>query len=128
MSLEQAIITLASAAAVAFMVLIAWLLGFRQRLQLSEPEMRALIAASEPDAAIEDIAIDEKGRAGLARLADGRWAAIASMGDRFALRVFPRARLTTRGGVLKARFDDAGFPALDLKTNEETSARLAGRA
>lgn len=128
MSLEQAIITLASAAAVAFMVLIAWLLGFRQRLQLSEPEMRALIAASEPDAAIEDIAIDEKGRAGLARLADGRWAAIASMGDRFALRVFAHARLTARGGMLKARFDDAGFPALDLKTNEETSARLAGRA
>lgn len=128
MTAEEAIIALASAAAVAFMVLIAWLLGFRTRLVLDETKARALVAEAEPAAQIADIAIDAKGRSGLVKLADGRWAALASMGDRFTVRIFQNARLTARQGALKARFDDAGFPALDLKTDDATSARLAGRA
>ncbi len=128
MSAEEAIIALASAAAVAFMVLIAWLLGFRALLKLDEAQARALIADGEPGAQIADIAIDARGRNGLARLADGRWAAIASMGDRFALRVTPRLRLTQKRGALTARLDDPGFPALHLRTDSETGARLLKKA
>lgn len=127
MTAEEAVIALASAAAVGFMVLAAWLLGFRTSVVLDEALARTLIAEHEPAAEIVEIAIDARGRAGLARLANGSWAAIASMGDRFAVRIFARIRLTARAGLLKARFEDAGFPALDLAVDAQTGARLAGR-
>lgn len=128
MSAEEAIIALASAAAVAFMVFVAWLLGFRTELKLDEAQFRALLAESEPGAEIAELAIDAKGRNGIARLADGRWAAAVAMGDRFALRIAANMRLTLGRGALKARLDDPGFPAVDLKTDAQTSVRLIGRA
>jgi len=107
---------LASAAAVAFMALLAYALGFRTRARITdEAHLRALIADAEPGAEIASAVRDQDGRAGIARLTDGRWAAVASMGDRLAVRMFANARIARRGDVVKARFADAGFPGLTLR-------------
>jgi len=109
------IVPLASAAAVAFMAAVAWILGFRARARVTdEAHLRALIAEAEPGAEIAGAVRDQEGRGGLARFTDGRWAAVASMGDRLAVRTFAQAHITQKSGKVRARFADAGFPGLTL--------------
>ena len=125
--MNELIAPLASAAAVAFMVLIAFALGFRDRARLAdEAHLRALIAEAEPGANITDAVLDQDGRSGIARLADGRWAVVASMGDRLAVRTFANARIAQRGGVVRARFADAGFPGLTLRLEAPAPEWLIG--
>jgi hypothetical protein len=118
MNVEQIIIALASAAAVAALFAVAWGLGFRGGARLESVEAaRALIAENEPDVRASDILLDKAGKAALAQLADGRFIVIRAMGDRFAVRAFPEAALTLapEPGGLRIRFADLGFPALRLR-------------
>ena len=114
--MNELIAPLASAAAVAFMAGVAYLLGFRARARVAdEAHLRALIAEAEPGAEIAGAVRDQDGRGAIARLADGRWAVVASMGDRLAVRTFANARIMQKGGKVRARFADAGFPSLTLR-------------
>jgi len=109
-------VTLGSAAAVLIMAAIAYALGFRQPARIAdEAALRALIAEAEPNARIANAYVDQRGRAGLAELADSRWAAAVAIGDRIALRVFAHADIRRDGAKLRARFSDAGFPDLTLR-------------
>ncbi|MGE0828245.1 MAG: hypothetical protein AB7O04_02715 [Hyphomonadaceae bacterium] len=115
MSVEQLFIALASAGAVAALILIAWGLGFRTRAKLAdESALRTVVAEADPDAEILHALMSEE--AGLALLADGRAALVRAMGDRFAVR-FARAadlRWERAGEALIVRMDDMGFPPLNM--------------
>ena len=117
MSVEELIVALASAVAVAALILIARGLGFRSTPRIeSEEAARALIAEHEPDVRAADILLASDGAAALARLSDGRIAIVRRMGDRFAVRTLPPSALavTSKQGALTIRFADLGFPALKL--------------
>jgi hypothetical protein len=116
MSQGELLIALASAGAVALMSLLAYLLGFRARGRIAdEAALRALIAEAEPGVRISRALVDERGRAGLAELADGRWAAAASVADSVVVRIFAHARIGETGARVRARFGDAGFPDITLR-------------
>ncbi len=113
------IVTLASAAAVVFMVFVAWALGFRTRARLADDAaLRALVLEAEPHARLVDLARDRDGYGGVARLADGRWIAAAPLGDRFAVRTLAAPRILAAKGGVRLRFADVGFPALRLRFDE----------
>lgn len=114
----QLVVVLASAGAVLALIAIAWLIGFRQGVRIAdEAAVARAVEAYEPGAVVQHALIDRKARAALARLADGRFAIVKAMGDRFAVRLNPAQTLRikrTRAG-LRAQFADLGFPALDLR-------------
>lgn len=107
-----------SAAVVAFMVLAAYLLGFRAKTQIDH-EMLARFAALE-GAQVEAAAIAANGRAALARLADGRLLVARAMGADVSARVTPAASINVRlkGDRLRATFADLGFPPLRMKLQD----------
>lgn len=118
MSEGELLTMLGSAAAVAALVAIAWLLGFRTRARLaSEEDARAAIQSYERGAAVAGVVLDTKGLAALARLADGRLALARSMGDRIAVRTAPardvRVRMMKAG--LIATLPDIGYPPLRVR-------------
>jgi hypothetical protein len=120
MNIEQIIIALASAGAVAALFAVAWGLGFRTRVKIAdEAAARALIAEAEPDAQVLGFALDKQGAAALARLADGRILVIRGLGDRFAVRAFPAAAISVapEPGGMRVRFADLGFPALKFSAD-----------
>ncbi len=121
MSEGELLTMLGSAAAVAALVVIAWLLGFRVRARLaSEEDARAAIEACEPGAAVAGVVLDTKGLSALARLADGRLALARSMGDRIAVRTAPsrnvRVRMMKAG--LIATLPDIGYPPLRVRIDD----------
>ncbi|MBL8550156.1 MAG: hypothetical protein JNJ73_09220 [Hyphomonadaceae bacterium] len=124
MNIEQLIVALASAAAVAALILVAFGLGFRAKPTLeSEDAVRARLAEAEPDASPSDILIAKDGAAAIVRLADGRIAVLRAVGDRFAIRVFPRDALAVAAVAegLRITFADLGFPALKLRVEAAPS-------
>lgn len=121
MSEGELLTMLGSAAAVAALVVIAWLLGFRVRARLaSEEDARAAIEAYEPGAVVAGVVLDTKGLAALARLSDGRLALARSMGDRIAVRTAPsrnvRVRMMKAG--LIATLPDIGYPPLRVRIDD----------
>ncbi len=114
--MTQLIVLGASAAAVALLVLFAALMGFRGRARVADDAaLAAEIARAEPDARITASLIDARGRAGVARLGDGRFAIARALGDKIAVRVYPRLAARAGKGRVTLRFDDAGFPDLHLR-------------
>lgn len=114
--MSQLYIALGSAVAIAIMVAIAFALGFRARASITdEAHLRALILEAEPGASLAHMVRDRDGHGGLAKLADGRWAAVASLGDRLAVRIFSTAQIRRSDQRVRAQFGDAGFPGLDLR-------------
>ncbi|MBI1187995.1 MAG: hypothetical protein GC206_11815 [Alphaproteobacteria bacterium] len=119
MSQEQLLITLASGGAVLALILIAWALGFRDAARVAnDDDVRRAIAGHEPAATLGATLIDARGRAALAQLGDGRFAAVRALGDAFAVRVFKagaaRIRPTRRGVIVT--FADIGFPSLEIRS------------
>src|SRR5688572_10248385 len=114
MNLEQIFIALTPALAVAALVAVAWLSGFRSRATIeSEVAARALIAEVEPDAKPANFLFDRDGRAAVVRLADGRLIVLRVLGDRFAVRAYPESavRITPAADGVRLQFADLGFPA-----------------
>lgn len=128
MSQEQLLITLASAGAVLALIFIAWALGFRDAARLGgEDDVRRTLASYEPGATIEAVVIDAGGKTALARLSDGRLAAMRAMGDGVAVRSMPMgaARLRAGRGRIIATFADLGFPRIDIRVEGAPPGWLA---
>jgi hypothetical protein len=130
--MDKAIVLIGAAAAVAMLVGLCWLIGFRASVKIvDEAQARALIAGEAPGAAVSRLLIDAKGQAALAALGDGRFAAIRAMGDRFAVRVMPAGKMSVRlraGGAACITWADIGFPPLLLRLGAEGLPDwLAGR-
>jgi hypothetical protein len=122
MTLTDLYVLAGSAAVIAFMVGVAALLGFRRSVRLASMEDLARhLGEYEPDARLEAALLDSRGRAALARLADGRVLVARAMGDRVSLRAFAASamRLRLRAGRLTATFGDLGFPQLDMALKDE---------
>ena len=123
------LITLAgSAAVIAFMLIVGAALGFAKGVRIAdEAQLSTLLAAYEPGARIASSAIDEKGRAAMARLADGRLFIARVMGDEVSLRTqsADAVRLTYGKGKVSARFADLGFPSLNMELTEPPAWLLA---
>ncbi|MBI1251061.1 MAG: hypothetical protein GC189_06295 [Alphaproteobacteria bacterium] len=111
----------ASALIVAVLALIAAAMGFRARVQLvTREDVQRALDAAEPGALLREVAIDQKGRAAIALLSDGRVALIKAMADGAAVRALKtdqvRVRVTAaKAGVrVRASMPDFGFPSVVL--------------
>jgi len=121
--MNDAIVLLASAGAVAAMTGVAAALGFRVTGRFADADaVRAAVRAVDPDAVVTDVAVD-RGIAA-ARLADGRWAVARALGDSATARIVspaaarPRIR-SVKGGVLVLTPGlDLGFPAGALRLSQ----------
>lgn len=104
-----------SAAVVALMVFIAWMLGFRRAARLDEAEL-ARIAAAE-GASVEGAVIAPDGKSAFARLSGGKLMIVRVMGDDVSARIAPAsaARVSLAGGKLSAAFGDLGYPPLHMR-------------
>lgn len=122
--MSQIVISVLSALAAAGLVGLAALLGFRAERRISGLDaLHELLSETESGARIGEHVIDEKGRAAIAKLEDGRLFAVAAVGDRFATRIFSpaavqrvsrRANVSGKAGVIIV-LDDLGFGPLRLR-------------
>jgi len=124
----EAPILAGSAAVVAFMVAVAWLIGFRAKVTLVDADLQRL-AASE-GATIECAAIAPNGKGALALLSGDKAMIARVMGADISARVAPRAalHLRRRAGRLEAAFADLGFPPLNMRLTDSPAwlSALAG--
>lgn len=106
---------------IAIMLGAAFLLGFRQSAAVTAAEVERLAAEAEPDARVESVLIDAKGRAGLARLSNGRLLAVRAVGDGVSVRSFAASavRLKLAPDRVIATFGEVGYPRLDLKLDTQ---------
>lgn len=121
MQLTELYITAGSLGIVAVLSLLALLMGFRKPARLDgRAAFEALAAESEPGARISEALIDARGRAGIARLADGRLMVARAIGDKMSVRAMPAraVRLRLAGQRVILSFADLGFPQLSLLLGE----------
>lgn len=113
-TMEDAVVTAASAGVVLFLVIVIYIAGFRATARLDPQTVDALAAAE--GAPVEGVVIDPGGRRALARLAGGKLMAARVMGDEVGARVAPASAATVRlrKGRVRVAFGDLGFPALDV--------------
>ena len=124
---ELALLT-GSALAVAGLVALAWLLGFRTRARIADAAgLAELLARDEPAARIVAAGLDARGAAAVAWLADGRVFVAKCMGSRIATRSFRAAdvHVRARRDGVALEFADPGFPAVVLN---DAPAWLRARA
>ncbi|MBY0565905.1 MAG: hypothetical protein K2P70_01225 [Hyphomonadaceae bacterium] len=116
--MNEWIITAASAGVVAFMVAVAFALGFRARAALDDASLAAL-ATYEGDA-VDAAVIAPNKRAAFARLRSGKLMIARVMGADVSTRVAPAstARVKLKRGKLSVAFADIGYPPLHLKLGE----------
>ena len=119
------IILAASAAVVAFMVIVAALLGFRERLTLTAADL-ARLAREEGDIA-EDTLVGARGNTGAALLRSGKVLVARVLGDGIGARIVSadaiHARLV-RAGV-RIALADLGFPPMLIRVKGEAPAWIA---
>jgi hypothetical protein len=122
--MNELVVLAASAAVVVFMVVVAWLLGFRGRARLTEGAVQGLGAGE--GVAVDAAVIGADGRSALARLSDGRWMVARVMGLDASARVMPRSamRIALRKGRLTVAFADLGYPPLHLRLDGAAPAWL----
>ena len=116
--MNEWIVTAASAGVVAFMVAVAFLLGFRARAALDEASLASL-AAGETDA-IDASVIAPNRSAAFARLRSGKLMIARVMGADVSTRVAPAqaARVRLNAGKLSVAFADVGYPPLHMKLSD----------
>ena len=119
-----------SAAVVALMVGVAWLLGFRATARIERETLERLLALNEPGVRLAGAVIGADGRAALARLDNGKLMVARVMGGDVSARFYPQPamslRLTQR--QLHAAFADLGFPSLNMKLDADAPPWLAEMA
>jgi len=123
MILQHILTAAGPAIAVAALTAVAWGLGFRRQVTIrGEEAARALIAQFEPQVKLSEILLDREGRTALARRSQGGFVVVRVVGDRFAVRDFPEnsVRITRDEDVVSVRFDDLGFPPLELHLDPST--------
>ncbi len=110
--------TAASAGVVAFMVAVAFILGFRDRAALDDAALAAL-AANENDA-VEASVVSHNKRAAFARLRSGKLMIARVMGADVSTRFAPAsaARVRLNRGKLSVAFADVGYPPLHLRLGD----------
>lgn len=130
MSQTDLIVTAGSAAVVAFLVLVAWLMGFRKTAQLDLETLSREIGNAEPRARVADAVFAADGRSAIARLADGKLVTARVMADGVSLRILSAnaAKLSLRSGNAVLVFADIGYPSLNLRLKEEAPAWLKALA
>ena len=116
--MNEWVVTAASAGVVAFMVVVAFLLGFRARASLDEASL-ARLAESESDA-VEASVIAPNQRPAFARLRSGKLMIARAMGADVSTRIAPAAtaRVRLNAGKLRVAFADVGYPPLHMKLSE----------
>lgn len=116
--LDAAPVLLGSAAVVALMVGIAYVLGFRSTARLDVLELERLAAGEGDLLAAALVAPD--GRSAFARLASGKVMVARVMGDDISARIAATSgvRAALREGVLSVEFADAGYPPLRMPAPE----------
>ena len=124
--MKDLIVLAASAAAIAVMVAIAWMLGFRRRAVIDRAELERQAALAEPGAVVEGVAIDVGGRAALARLSGDKLLVARVVGADVGVRTLPVSAITVRwrNEYVVATFADLGFPSLSLRFDGEAPAWL----
>jgi hypothetical protein len=124
-----------SAAGVAVLVALAWLLGFRGGRRIGgEQEVRALAQSLELKAP-SAVAVDVRGRTALAEIDSDTVLLVKAMGDRLAARTFSRKALAgvrmyrPRGlGIgARLRFSDAGVDEIRIEFNEREAPPFVER-
>lgn len=122
--MSEWIILSASAAVVALMVIVAALLGFRERLTLTEADL-ARLAREEGDV-VESTLVGARGSVGAARLASGKLLIARVMGDGVGARIVNadsvRAK-RVRAGV-RVMLVDLGFPPMLIRVKGDPPAWL----
>lgn len=115
MSQTDLYVTIGSAGVILLMLGVAWMLGFRQVAQLDNAELSKLAQAE--GARVETAAIDEKGRAALARLSNGKLLVAKVMADGISARVLPQgqAHLQLAKRTINVTFGDLGYPPLNIR-------------
>lgn len=110
---------LGSLAAILALVLITFLIGFRQAARLSSPEeARDLFRLAPGGFEPVKIGVDENGAAAVARDAEGRVAALVPHGDQFVFRLLaPGTRITHHHGVLEFE----GLPGVTIALGAQAS-------
>lgn len=126
--MSQWLVLAVSAGGVAFMVLIAALLGFRQHAQIDETTLRQL--AANEYAQVEESLIDARKRAGVARLIGGKWLIARVMADGVGARVVAPDSVVIRAARRGWRIalDDIGYPALQLTLDADAPAWFKEKA
>jgi hypothetical protein len=123
--MSDLIVLAASALGVLALIGIALAMGFRDRARIDDAQLAALAAAE--GARVEASIVGADGRAGLARLSDGRWLAARAMADGVGARVFAAARLRATRTGLTIGFDDIGYPDLHVRLDQPAPAWLLER-
>ena len=115
MSQTDLFVTIGSAAVIILMLSVAWVLGFRQSARLDDAEMARLARAE--GASVEAAAIDEKGRAAVAKLNGGKLLIVKVMADGVSTRVLPQGQAHVRVDQhkLSITFGDLGYPSLNMR-------------
>jgi hypothetical protein len=124
--MSEIYVTAGSAAVVAFLVLMVWLMGFRTAARLDDASLAQRLAESEPGARIADCVVSADGRAALARLTDGKLLIARAVGDGVSLRSLPvsAAQVRFQGPKAVVTFADWGFPPLHLALKDEAPGWL----
>lgn len=115
MSQTDLFVTIGSAAVIVVMLVVAWILGFRQSALLDDAEMARLARAE--GANLEAAAIDAKGRAAVAKLSGGKLLVAKVMADGVSTRVLSQgqARVRLNQHKLTITFGDLGYPSLNMQ-------------
>lgn len=115
---EEAPTLIGSVVAVAFMVGVAALLGFRNTARIDDAALQRLAAAE--GSRIESAVVASNAKSALARLDGGKLMIARVMGADISARVVPAsvARVRSRNGKLSVAFADTGFPPLHMKLQE----------
>ena len=119
------LIQIASLASIAFLVWLAYFLGFRgERRITGEAE---LLELSKPYGGTQQFLLDASGASAIALLNDGQLLAAKIVGDRLATRIFPQTALkyiklyppkSEQNLGVELRFNDVGFSSMRVTTME----------
>lgn len=116
--MNEWVITAGSALVVLFMVVFAFVLGFRSLARLDDAALAAL--AREEGEESEAALVAKNGGAGIARLRGGKLMVARVMGADISHRIAPisTARVRLRRNRLTVAFADVGYPPLSMKLSE----------
>ncbi len=110
------------------LVLLARLLGFARRPQLTDAALAARLAAEAlPGFRAIETAVSRDGSGALVAGQDGRIALVRPVGDRFVVRPLQTPTVARAGGLLRVRPDETMFPETSLDLDEAAALNWVAR-